>query len=359
MDLQTKDIVATKTINGNTFTYIIRITEISKSRADKSTRCNIEAVVKQSKSGTCYQNKMVGVACSVNGQQLFSDYQLRTLQGTGEHLYYRWSGVFSHTTLDGLELTVSGTYWINDPTTDQPKRLNLSGTMLLTPITNQCSIGASDASIGSNSTIVVTNDSDYTHSVHFRFGNAEGYIGEDGRIYEEEQKFTAKVISFCLPESFYEQIPNDAGGVCVLTMRAYKNFVFVTSAMGNLLVKTDKTLCAPLLSATVTDDHAGTVALTGDENRLIRFFSLPRCRVDAQGQKCATISSIQVNGQTIEEDAILAPAETNLFQFKTTDSRGYSTQQQVETDWIPYIRLTCTPMAHRTHHRTGGADRQR
>lgn len=71
------------------------------------------------------------------------------------------------------------------------------------------SVGATDANIGSVSSItVVKYNASYYHSLHYSFGQLSGYITESGGTQPDEVKFAGTNIPFTIPESFYSQIPN-------------------------------------------------------------------------------------------------------------------------------------------------------
>lgn len=353
MAIQTKDFsVSALTADGtNTLTYVIRITEEEK-YGSNGTRLTVQAILQQSKTGTCFQNKQVGVSCVINGQQIFSSYTKRTLSGTQEHIYYTKDLTLTHENDGTLQLKISGSFWTED-SASLVKRMTATGTMDLVPISSTCTVGASDAKIGANSTIVIADNPNYTHSIRFLFGSLEGYIQEDGSVSAVERRITPTVISFPIPETFYEQIPDAKSGYCRLRVRSYQNGSYVGETQTSFSVTTDKDLCAPLLSAQVADCNPVTLALTGDENRLVRFFSQADCRCTAQGQNFAQIQRIQVNGLDITDTLVIPETESGTFSFVATDTRGYQGELVVDKELIPYIRLTCNPRAKRTAPTTG------
>ena len=353
MALQTQDISQSVTLGGNTLTYTLRIAELRKNILTKTTQCRIDAILQQSKTGVCFENKQAGVSCVVNGKSLFSDYKIRTLSGNQAEILYTWEGELQHDGNGDLLLNISGAFWLSNPTATQPKRINVQGVMSLIPIGINCSVGASDAFIGSNTTIVVANEPQWTHSVAFRFGTLEGYLGADGQIYEMEKKFEQSVISFPIPESFYSQIPDRASHKCRLQVKVYYQGAQRGEVMTEFTVTADPRLCSPLLTGQVTDQNPLTLTLTGDDNRLVRFFSQAMCSLTAEGQQGATIETMTLNGQPFEDNLVLEGVETGTFRFSATDSRGYTTTLTVEKELVDYIRLTCNPVARRTAPTTG------
>ena len=67
-----------------------------------------------------------------------------------------------------------------------------SATFDLDTIPRASTIGAADANIGSNTTIVVNRKSTaYTHSIAYKFGSLSGYVTADGKTSSSESKYSA------------------------------------------------------------------------------------------------------------------------------------------------------------------------
>lgn len=100
----------------------------------------------------------------------------------------------------------------------------------------------------------------------------------------------------------------------------------------------------PTLTATVEDGNAVTVALTGDANTLVKYYSNATANASYSASKGASISSYKVvsNNKTLSTiPAIFNAVESNTFVFTVTDSRGNSTTQTITKNFIEYIKLTC------------------
>lgn len=102
----------------------------------------------------------------------------------------------------------------------------------------------------------------------------------------------------------------------------------------------------PTLNPMFYDDNAATVALTGDDTIMIRYFSHVYFNMGAVAKKEATIDSrYVVCGSTTLEDytsnigTIVGP-DSNIVHFGMTDSRGYSVKETTNFNMIPYEKLT-------------------
>lgn len=224
-----------------------------------------------------------------------------------------------------------------------------SGQMSLSVIPRKSSIGATDADIGKVSAVAVTKQSDsFTHSIAYSFGNLSGYITADGGVSDTERIFSQSAISFVLPDSFYSQIPDAQTGVCSLTVNTYSGTTLVGSDSCSFTATANRYAVHPLATADMTDINEATVALTGDNKKMIRYCSIARCEmwVTTRGNARQTHAAI---GDMYRPLEILSQGYTVLdmpaieadgVYFYTVDSRGYDFGVWVQPTMIPYIKLT-------------------
>lgn len=222
-------------------------------------------------------------------------------------------------------------------------------------------VGATDANIGSVSTIVVTKyNTGYCHSLKYSFGSLSGYITSSGDIQSDEVKFGDTSIAFTIPVAFYEQIPNAKNGKCTITCYTYENAsstkVLGTATSCTFIATASKDLCAPSISAAVEDINSVTTKLTGDKNILIRYRSTVRCGMYANALNGATMSSLSIAGEHINGTFIgdtmlggknFTDTDAISFEFSATDSRGYTTTTSVCPTYVAYVNLTCNPVVTR------------
>lgn len=212
------------------------------------------------------------------------------------------------------------------------------------------SVGATDANIGSSSSVVVTKyNSSYYHSLQYNFGSLSGYITSSGGVQSSEVKFSNTSIAFKIPTSFYAEIPNSPTEKCTITCRTY-------SSSGSTTVLGNATTCtitvtatgAPDISGTVIDTNTATVALTGDSSKLIRYKSTATATITATAKNSASIVSKFINGDSVSGNTkVYQNCSETSFAFKTTDSRGYSSSVTITPTVIAYIQLTINPILSR------------
>ena len=228
----------------------------------------------------------------------------------------------------------------------------------LNSIPRASTIGATNAEIESNSTIVVTKKTkSYTHSIKYSFGSLTGYITASGGISPTEKKISETSISFKVPTSFYGQIPNAQSGKCKLTCTTYSGSTVIGNpTTAEFTARTSKSLCAPSISGTVKDKNEATKSLTADENKLVKFFSNALCVASAEAKNGASIKKYIIAGVENKSGLVAVPnIETSSVTFSVEDSRGYKTSKKVSLDLIQYTKLTANIGAKRKNPTSGEA----
>lgn len=116
----------------------------------------------------------------------------------------------------------------------------------------------------------------------------------------------------------------------------------------NRLTYLSKTLTlinhTPLVELAVEDSNAKTLALTGDKNKLIKYFSNAKITGAATPRKEATISKVSVScgaKSIAAASGTISAVESGNFTLSTTDSRGFEVSKSVSKDIVNYIKLTC------------------
>lgn len=218
-----------------------------------------------------------------------------------------------------------------------------SGTISLDTIPRASKVSATNADIGSTSTITVSRYStSFKHTVSF------SCPGISDTVIESDSE--ASVIPWNVPVSIYATIPSEKYATVTITCRTY------SKDTGALIGKTTATMkaianeeeCKPTVSGTVTDVNATTVSLTGNAKILIRYKSTASCEIVATAKNSASISAQYVNGVSIHSGTVeIQNSEAVSFAFSATDSRGYSASALVEPTVIPYIPLTINPTFRR------------
>lgn len=100
----------------------------------------------------------------------------------------------------------------------------------------------------------------------------------------------------------------------------------------------------PLLEASVEDSNSSTLALTGSKDVFVKYKSNALYSMTASGLKGATIKTYSVlcgSNSSSNKSGTLHGVESNVFVFKVTDSRGYTTTLELKKGLVNYVPLTC------------------
>lgn len=236
--------------------------------------------------------------------------------------------------------------------------VQLEQTLVLDPIA-PTTIVASDGFIGDASTLKLTKHNNlYVNTIQFTFGSQSGYICGDGSISAEPVMLSVNEISFALPESFYEEIPNDPSGVCQLVCTTYMDNAQVGRATeSSFNVLTDEQVCGPQVAGSVFDINDATLSLTGDNQIFVRYHSNAQCFITPVALKAATIVKKWINGvEMVAGDTLVIPQITqDNVVFKVQDSRGYEATFVQPLELKLYTSLTNNAQLSRDDPTSGKA----
>lgn len=100
----------------------------------------------------------------------------------------------------------------------------------------------------------------------------------------------------------------------------------------------------PTLNPTVVDSNATTKALTGDANKLIKYFSNAAYTINAAALKNSTLASQKATHNGVVKTTATGTynaVEGASFTFEAKDSRGNITTKTITKTLIDYVKLTC------------------
>ena len=112
--------------------------------------------------------------------------------------------------------------------------------------------------------------------------------------------------------------------------------------------KTERTLTIinanPILTPTVVDTNTATIALTGDANKLVKFYSDAKATLNAEVLKNSTLSYFEIkNGSKYgnTQTYTFEDVENHVFNFLIRDSRGNTATTALTPNMVEYVKLTC------------------
>ena len=203
-----------------------------------------------------------------------------------------------------------------------------STTMTLTFIPRKSSVSATNANIGSNTTISINRaSSSFTHTLKYSFSGLSGTI---------VSKTSSTSVSWTVPTTFYTKIPNAKSGTCTITCETYSGNTLIGSSTCTFtasVVNSNPNFSSSQI--TYLDSNTTITNITGNNQHIVRNLSnLKVTFTSATGKNSATISKYEVtfNGSTktltsagtIDYGAVNLSQNTSI-SIKVTDSRGNST----------------------------------
>lgn len=235
---------------------------------------------------------------------------------------------FSFSFSQQFDISYSGVGWIGTKSG--------SGSGTLTTIPRTSSVSSTNANIGENITITINRaSSSFTHTLTYAFCNLTGTIAT---------KTSATSVSWTIPTSFYAQIPNAKSSWGRIICQTYSGNTLIGSSECRFDVYVKESTNKPTLSPTVKDTNATTKALTGDENKFIKYYSSANFSFGASAKNSATIKTynLKVGSKvTSSSTGTIQNVESASFAFGVVDSRGFSVSQTVNKTLINYVKLTC------------------
>lgn len=240
---------------------------------------------------------------------------------------------FSFSFSQQFDISYSGVGWIGTKSG--------SGSGTLTTIPRTSSVSSTSANIGENITISISRaSSSFTHTLSYSFCKLSGTIAT---------KTSSTSVSWTLPTTFYAQIPNSKSSWGTITCDTYSGSTKIGSSSCRFNVYAKESSNKPGISATVVDANDTTKALTGDKNKLIRYYSKAKFELTASPKNSATITtrSVFYNGTTYKGGsgnswiANFSEVVSGSYKFSVTDSRGFTNSKTINKTLIEYVKLTC------------------
>jgi hypothetical protein len=186
------------------------------------------------------------------------------------------------------------------------------------------------------------------------FGNEVVPATEEVTVaYREITKFTSsnkgttKTYTFTLTNDEKTKLLQDAPFV-VSQARFYIKTTFDDGLIAYHYIARNFTVtdATPTLAPTVRDINPATLALTGNENVIVKYESNAEYTTGAEAYKEAKIATQLVsNGTQTSRNSftgVIEGADSNIFTFSAMDTRGENAELlTIEKEFVEYVKLTC------------------
>ena len=241
---------------------------------------------------------------------------------------------FSFSFSQQFDINYTGVGWIGT------KSGSGSGTLSTIPRTS--SVSSTNANIGENITISISRaSSSFTHTLTYAFCGLTGTIAT---------KTSSTSVSWTLPTSFYAQMPNTKSSWGRIICDTYSGSTKIGSSECRFDVYVKESTNKPGISATVVDVNDATKALTGDENKLIKYYSKAKFSITCSPKNSAATKGIYVtyNGQSFTGGSgnswtdYFSDVISGSYVCRVTDTRDFSNSVTINKTLINYVKITCS-----------------
>ena len=226
-----------------------------------------------------------------------------------------------------------------------------SGSLELTTIPRASEVACSSPYIGDNAIISIDKKSSaFTNTLTYKIGSLTGTIAT------KTSSTTVQFKTSAIADQIYALIPNDKeiqGTIYCTTYNGSTQIGDTKSTTFNLYAK--ESVCKPSVRAIIIDSNKVVTAITGSNNKFIKYISKPTIDVLAEPKKSASINNFSINlndGQTASSSTSSGSVGAEVFYQKpfntigsnkvtvsTTDSRGYPNSKDYTLNMIDYIKL--------------------
>ena len=326
--------------NGNYNAYEFRLEVLLNSQSEKNNSSNI--TINQYAKGTngSYSEFSTPKQKIVQNEIIRANVTVSAIPKS-EVLIATWTGDVTHNDNGNYTLNITSSY---NPNTSSygyvPKKNSIStGNITLPKIARAATATCADFYIESSTTINVDPySSSLKYTIEYTFGSATGTIVTKGS--DKSYGWTPT------DSTFYDQVLNAKQKTGTLTCKTYSGDDLLGTKTSTFTARVDEIKNIPTVSLSVVDSNSTTVALTGDSNKLVKYFSNAEATITATPKNSATIESYQLNDASASQVTTINNVEVNSFTAKATDSRGITgISPTVTKTMINYIKLGFTSLS--------------
>ena len=250
--------------------------------------------------------------------------------------------------------------WVYDGSSQWPCKSGSTqtGWTALTTIPRSCTITATNAYIGSTSTITFK-------GLYTGLTAKVTYVDNDGKAQTAcsvsgDQDGTV-TDTWTIPENFYYRIPSTSSGSVTLTVTTYSGSTAIGSTATTSITYSINSSAAGIKPVVELDayDTSNIVDLTQNNKKIIYGLSSVYCAVTSLSVHPSTsIKSIVINGQNVGNNIISAyvnypNVNRNTFTVVVTDERGNVGTDTISLTPVEYTNLTIAATVVRNKSRDG------
>ena len=212
-----------------------------------------------------------------------------------------------------------------------------SGVINLPDISVASTISSAGGTVGSTVSIVINKaHPSLKHTLYYSFGSLSGLIVEqyDGSRYE-----------WTIPDEFASQFNTSPVMTCLIGCDTYSGSKNTGYDYTEIKIRLNEESGAPTLAPVVIDIKPETLALTGDEDTLIKHESMVEYAFNVSTWNNVPVNTYTItNGSKVIDSSgqgVIDDIESETFIFKVEDSFGFTKEVALTKNTINYVKPTC------------------
>ena len=219
-----------------------------------------------------------------------------------------------------------------------------SFTYTLPTIPRASSITATNAYIESATTITISRaSSNFTHTLQYKIGSQTSYTNI-------VSKTTATSYKWTIPKAAYDYVSSTGKTVSIsINCITYNGSTKIGEKSKTITATCSESKCKPTLAPTVVDAGKISTELTGDVNKVIKYYNNISYKIGATAKNGASIKSQKITVGTKSATAAtgeIGYVDSNKFVITATDSRGFSSSTTITKTLVNYVKVTCNLTAN-------------
>lgn len=221
-----------------------------------------------------------------------------------------------------------------------------SGTATLDNIAKTSYVSCSTSAIvGQSASIVISASSTgLRHTIRYSFCGRSGTIAD---------KTSSTNIQWTIPESFATYLGDSTYDTCTIYCDTYSGSAKIGTDSDNMTIRVDSSIHKPTVTATIKDVNPVSLAITKDENTLIRYISNAQYSIGGTPSLGSSgfSSYTAKNGSTYiyEQTGTFNAISSGDFTFTAIDNRGFYGKTEVSASkFINYVKLTTSVSGNTT-----------
>ena len=216
-----------------------------------------------------------------------------------------------------------------------------SGTGTLNTLPRASTVSATNAYIGSATTITITRaNSKFKHTLQYKLPGQTSFTNIVSKTTETSYSW---VLNGSL---LYPKIPEAKSMKITLNCITYDaDGNNIGSNTCEITATCKSSLCAPyFFEPSIQDTNTKTTSLTGDSSVLVKYYSTAQIHSNPHAQNEATIVENIISSSTeavLDQVATFTKVSSNSFDLYTKDSRGFEKRETITAPMVNYVKLTC------------------